>query len=91
MLEGSGNIRLYFSPDPPLSLIPQMVKFVFSYEFPDTVWQITSDASYLLRRQCIAKSRMEFLFGLIDDFWHDNYLKATGDGSICSLWMPCQL
>ena len=61
-----------------------MVKFVFSHEFPDTVWQITSDIGYLLRRQGIAKTRLEFLFGLIDDSWHDNYLKATEDCFVCS-------
>ena len=70
MLQGPSDIRLDFSPDPQISIIPQMVKFVFSYEFPDTVWQVTSDIGYLLRGIC--KAGIKFLFGLTDDFWHDN-------------------
>ena len=75
MLQSPGDIRLDLSPQPPLSLILQMVNLMGRHEFFDTPWQVISHIGYLLRRHSVAKSGMDLLFAHIEDFWHFSYTR----------------
>jgi len=85
MLEGTRGISLYFSPDPPLGLIPQMVEFVTGYKLFDKSWQVISNVGYLFWGYGVAKSRIELVFTAIKDFWHFSTLSIGITASIYQL------
>ena len=70
MLEAPSDICPDFSPDPPLSIVSQMIAFVNCHKLFHTARQVLSNIGYLLGRLGIAKSWVDFLPGEIDNFWH---------------------